>query len=78
MQLPSINDRVKLIHDIPTLSLHRGDWGVVQSVWFAETSTTAFEVEFPSTDPETPCRALLSCNDVELQEAAANQTAVPL
>jgi Domain of unknown function (DUF4926) len=57
MWQPHIDDRVRLTHDIPELSLHRGDSGVVRSVWFAP--ILAYEVEFYQPDQECQTRALL-------------------
>jgi hypothetical protein len=58
-----INDRVRLMHDIPTKLLHRGEIGVVRSFWFSP--TTAYEVEFDSPDSEFPSRALLEDEQLE-------------
>ena len=38
------NDRVRLVRDLPELSLRTGTIGVVRSTWLYP--TTAFEVEF--------------------------------
>ena len=38
------NDQVRLVRDLPELSLRTGAIGVVRSTWFYP--TTAFEVEF--------------------------------
>jgi hypothetical protein len=54
---PHIDDRVRLTRDIPELALHRGDIGVVRSVWFAPSS--AYEVEFEAQGAACHTRALL-------------------
>jgi hypothetical protein len=66
MRQPHIDDFVRLTTDIPELSLHRGDLGVVRSTWFAP--TTAYEVEFhpPGFDGET--RALLLAEQVQVED----------
>ena len=44
MWYPHIDDRVRLTHDLPDLSLHSGTVGLIRSVWFAP--SCAYEVEF--------------------------------
>lgn len=63
---PHVDDFVRLTIDIPELSLHRGDVGVVRSTWFAP--ATAFEVEFhPIDGMSAETRALLMAEQVQIQ-----------
>jgi len=64
-----INDRVRLMHDIPNKLLHRGEIGVVRSLWFSP--AVAYEVEFNSPDSDFPSRALLQDEQVEPAGAEA-------
>jgi hypothetical protein len=66
MLQPHIDDRVRLTRDIPELALHRGDIGVVRSVWFAPSS--AFEVEFEGEGAACQTRALLVGQQFALDE----------
>ena len=66
MRQPHINDFVRLTQDIPELSLHRGEVGVVRSTWFAP--TTAFEVEFHPVGLPHETRALLLAEQVAVEE----------
>ena len=54
---PRIDDLVRLIRDVPELSLSRGKIGVICSTWFAP--ATAYEVEFDASGPHEVRRALL-------------------
>jgi Domain of unknown function (DUF4926) len=58
-----VNDRVRLIHDIPDLLLHRGEEGVVTSVWFAP--ECAYEVEFQRDGGKFPVRKVCQADQVE-------------
>ena len=66
MRQPHIDDFVRLTTDIPELSLHRGDVGVVRSTWFAP--TTAYEVEFHPIGLDSETRALLLAEQVQLED----------
>lgn len=66
MRQPRIDDFVRLTSDIPELSLHRGDVGVVRSTWFAP--TTAYEVEFHPVGVPSQTRALLLAEQVSVEE----------
>jgi hypothetical protein len=68
MRRPHVDGFVRLTHDIPELSLSRGDVGVVRSTWFAP--TVAYEVEFNKIGNDYQCRALLLEEQVEADEAA--------
>ena len=70
MRRPHVDDVVRLIRDIPELSLTRGDLGVVRSTWFAP--TVAYEVEFlrPGLDYQT--RALLLEEQVQVDGLLAS------
>ena len=61
-----IDDKVRLTHDMPELSLCRGTVGVVRSTWFAP--TVAYEVEFQPMGLDIQTRALLLATQVELAE----------
>jgi len=67
MRRPGIDDRVRLTHDIPELSLTRGEVGVVRSTWFAP--LLAYEVEFHQIGNDYQTRALLMEEQVEVEEA---------
>jgi hypothetical protein len=66
MRQPSVDDRVRLVQEIPTLSLPRGAVGIVRSTWFAP--SVAYEVEFHQigSDYQTGCRCLLRPEQVEV------------
>ncbi len=66
MRKPNVDDYVRLVQDIPELSLHRGELGVVRSTWFAP--TIAFEVEFHPTGLDHETRALLLAEQVAVDE----------
>ena len=67
MRLPSVDDRVRLTHDVPQFALSRGAVGVVRSTWFAP--SVAYEVEFHcGIDSET--RALIMAEQLEVEEVA--------
>ena len=66
MRQPHINDFVRLMTDIPELSLHRGDVGVVRSTWFSP--TTAYEVEFHPIGLDAQTRALLLAEQVQVED----------
>jgi len=66
MRQPHIDDFVRLTTDIPELSLHRGDVGVVRSTWFAP--TTAYEVEFHPIGLDNQTRALLLAEQVQVED----------
>lgn len=66
MRHPRIDDFVRLTTDIPELSLHRGDLGVVRSTWFAP--TTAYEVEFHPVGISNETRALLLAEQVAIED----------
>ena len=63
MRQPHIDDRVRLMTDIPELELHQGDVGIVCSTWFAPTE--AYEVEFGLPGPT---RALLMAEQLQLED----------
>lgn len=66
MLRPHVDGLVRLTHDIPELSLSRGDVGIVRSTWFAP--TVAYEVEFNKIGNDYQCRALLLEEQVEVNE----------
>jgi hypothetical protein len=61
-----VNERVHLMVDIPELGLHRGESGVVCSLWFSP--VTAFEVEFLARDLNSAVRAVLRESQIEPDE----------
>ena len=69
MRQPHVDDFVRLTRDIPELSLHRGEVGVVRSTWFAP--STCFEVEFHPCDLDSETRALIMAEQLEVEEHAA-------
>jgi hypothetical protein len=68
MRTAQVNNVVRLIHDVPTLWLSRGDVGVVRSVWMSPAS--CYEVEFRKPG-ESSVRALLNADLLERVEPAA-------
>ncbi len=71
MWQPQLNDRVRLLHDVPDLLLHSGDVGVVKSVWFAP--QTAYEVEFEQPKSAYRVRKILQPAEVEPDAAPRQQ-----
>ena len=68
MRQPHIDDFVRLTRDIPELSLHRGEIGVIRSTWFAP--STAYEVEFHPIGLTHETRALLLPEQLQLEEGS--------
>jgi hypothetical protein len=68
MRQPHIDDFVRLTRDIPELSLHRGEIGVVRSTWFAP--STAYEVEFHPLGLSHETRALLLPEQLQVEEGS--------
>ena len=68
MRQPNVDDFVRLMQDIPELSLNRGEVGVVRSTWFAP--SVAYEVEFRQVGNGYQTRALLREEQVQVEEAA--------
>ena len=66
MRRPCVDDYVRLTRDIPELELSRGEVGVVRSTWFAP--AVAYEVEFHQIGHDYQTRALLSDEQVDLDE----------
>ena len=62
----SINDSVRLIHDVPRHLLHKDQVGVVCSVWHAP---ECFEVEFRRSDEDGDVRVLLSPEEFQPESA---------
>jgi len=73
MRQPHVDDFVRLTRDIPELSLHRGEIGVVRSTWFAP--TLAYEVEFHPVGLDHQTRAGMMIQDLPWQEAFAPRLA---
>lgn len=55
---------VRLLTDVPTLWLRRGEVGVVRSLWFSPIA--AYEVEFHPNDQSSGIRALLFPEQLEV------------
>lgn len=68
MRQPHVDDFVRLTRDIPELSLHRGEVGVVRSTWFAP--TVAYEVEFHPIGLDHQTRALVLAEQLEVEEGS--------
>jgi hypothetical protein len=66
MRRPHVDDSVRLMQDIPELSLCRGEVGVVRSTWFAPSLT--YEVEFSKIGNDYQTRALLRAEQVEVED----------
>jgi len=68
MRRPHVDDYVRLTTDIPELSLHRGEVGVVRSEWFAP--SVAYEVEFHPVGLDHQTRALLMAEQVMVEDGS--------
>ena len=68
MRQPSVDDRVRLTHDVPQFALSRGAVGIVRSTWFAP--SVAYEVEFHKIGHDYQCRALLMPEQVEVEDGS--------
>ena len=68
MRHPNVDDFVRLTSDIPELSLHRGEVGVVRSTWFAP--SIAYEVEFHPMGLQHETRALLMAEQLQVEEGS--------
>ena len=68
MRQPHVDDFVRLTQDIPELSLHRGEVGVVRSTWFAP--SMAYEVEFHPVGLDHQTRALLLAEQVRVEDGS--------
>ena len=66
MRQPHVDDFVRLMRDIPELSLQRGQVGVVRSTWCAP--YTAYEVEFHAAGLEADTRALVMAEELQVAE----------
>jgi hypothetical protein len=66
MRQPHVDDFVRLTKDIPELSLHRGEVGVIRSTWFAP--SMAYEVEFHPVGLNHQTRALLLAEQIQVEE----------
>ena len=66
MKDPSINDSVRLIHDVPRHLLHKDQVGIVCSIWHAP---ECYEVEFHQHDEDDNVRVLLSPEEFQLESA---------
>ena len=68
MRKPNVDDFVRLTKDIPELSLHRGEVGVVRSTWFAP--SMAYEVEFHPIGLNHETRALLLAEQIQVEDGS--------
>jgi hypothetical protein len=66
MRRPHVDDIVRLMQDIPELSLSRGEVGIVRSTWFAP--SVAYEVEFQGMGHDCQTRALLMECQVRVED----------
>jgi len=68
MRLPTIDDRVELLEDVPELSLKKGDVGIVSGTWSLPAESYAYEVNFECAGPvKSPVRALLMLDQITLK-----------
>lgn len=65
MRTPHIDDRVRLVDNVPETPLTRGQVGVVCSTWPAADEPT-FEVEFSDGVPDGVMRRLLTIRQIEI------------
>ena len=63
MSSPHLKSVVRLSHDVPDLWLHRGDLGVVRSIWMSPADW--YEVEF-ARPGRSSVRALLDAQRLEV------------
>jgi len=71
--LHHIDERVHLTVDVPDLGLHRGEVGLVCSIWSFDSD--AYEVEFE--EPDYPVRALLVDEQIQTDERPQKVDANP-
>ena len=69
MSQPKINDSVRLVEDIPELSLNKGEIGVVRSTWFAP--SVSYEVEFHQIGLSYEVRCLLTAEQLVVEDQMA-------
>jgi hypothetical protein len=69
---PHVDDCVRLMRDIPELSLQRGQVGVVRSTWCAP--YTAYEVEFHAVGLDSETRALVMAEELQLAESSGEES----
>jgi hypothetical protein len=72
MRQPHVDDFVRLMQDIPELSLSRGEVGVVRSTWFSP--SVAYEVEFHQIGHDFQTRALLLAEQLQVEEGPLLET----
>ena len=65
-----VNDSVRLLQDIPELSLGKGNIGVIRSTWFAPSIT--YEVEFHQVGLPYEVRCLLTAEQLIVEHATAD------
>jgi hypothetical protein len=66
MLQPKVNDSVRLLQDIPELSLGKGEVGVVRSTWFAP--SVSYEVEFHQVGLASEVRCLLTAEQLAVDD----------
>ena len=64
MRMPHVDDRVRLIDDVPETNLTRGRIGVVCSQW-SSFEEPLYEVEFSSDEDHEVSRFLLRLTQIE-------------
>ena len=64
MRVLHVDDRVRLIDDVPETDLTRGRVGVICSLWRSEREPL-FEVEFNSSEDDNVLRLLLRPTQIE-------------
>ena len=75
MRQPHVDDRVRLIHDVPNLFLKRGELGVVLSTWFEPAA--AFEVEFCLPGLNNKTRAVLLAEQLQVEGEPTDGASAP-
>ena len=68
MSQPKINDSVRLLQDIPEMSLGKGEVGVIRSTWFGP--AVSYEVEFHQLGLSHEVRCLLTAEQLMVERAA--------
>lgn len=68
MQMLRVDDRVRLIDDVPETDLVRGRVGVICSQWRGDREPL-FEVEFSTNEQKDVLRLLLRPAQIEVDEA---------
>ena len=76
MSQPKINDSVRLLQDVPEMSLGKGEVGVIRSTWFGP--SVRYEVEFHQLGLSHEVRCLLTAEQLMVERAAVAAAAAEI